>query len=174
MIQWKRTTVWVPVLPNRLTGRFSLRALLIAITLFAISCPFLFPPNRTVTSTAKLLPPRGLATPAASQVYLETQLQLLRSQFVLNAALSRIPQSDLPKEIRQNPNCVNWLQQRLNVTLDAQTNATVAITSTTGTASQLQRLVDSIVAAYEIEVVAAERAEHAARKAGTRERKQST
>jgi hypothetical protein len=112
-------------------------------------------PRRAVSRPIKLAPAPTSALGPVVQVHDETQLALMQSPFVINAALRQVGCQQL-KVLRNKANPVAWIQSRLDAAPSMQTgirSAQLAIVTREGDPRELKRLVDAIADAYEHEIL---------------------
>ncbi len=129
--------------------RFTIRRLLVCTFLIAIACAWITRPIPRA-STIVSFPKIQRADPKDVQIFYNTQVQLVKCVFVVRAAIRQLDKIDLPDELRK----ADWVAARMRVTPQSDIAfAEVSISSDKATADQLQTIVDSIVKAYEQEVV---------------------
>ena len=148
-MHWRKITIWLPVPHISLSLRFTIRTILVCMLLIAIVCAVITRPVPTASAIVSF-PKIQSANPRDVQQFYATQVELVKGAFVVGAAIRQLDETDLPEELR----AADWVAARLKVT--PQTNialAEVSISSSNATADQLQAIVDSVVKAYESEVV---------------------
>ena len=147
--------------------RFSLLALLIFITLICLSLGWLVQPNRVVAtslfqvanSETRVFDNNRSAANSEREfeILKGTQLALLKSEFVLTAAI-RNPSVASLSILKNKPDPVAWLQD--NVIAEYPERAEVLAIKLHGTEAQskdLAALVDAVAKAYKDEVIAESR-----------------
>ena len=154
-MRWKKLECAVSVPSLALSPRFSLRLLLVSVLIAAIVFAA-YRPRRAVSRPIKLAPAPASTIGPGVQVHVETQLALLQSPFVINAALRRPGLLQL-KVLRNKADPVAWIESRLDAAPSIQAgipSAQLAIVTSEGDARELKRLVDAIADSYEQEIIA--------------------
>lgn len=158
--------------------KFTLLHLFIIVTVAACTCAYVTRRPNNATRRVNLDPDRERATPRLSRenqnaahrrVLIQTQLAILKSPFVLRAALrntSNHPtiQDLLTQKLEKKTNPVEWLHENLHVeALDDQLIAEVSLTSYEFSRDELELILNSISTAYHDEILQAERSLSASR-----------
>jgi len=104
----------------------------------------------------------GSAGPGEYEQYRKTQLQLIKSPFVLNAALRRPGISGL-EALREEKDQVGWLTRTVEVAAPAESEV-VQIRMRGDDPREVQKLVNAVTQAYLTDVVNKERTERLARR----------
>ena len=127
--------------------RFSLFALLVIVTLAACYFRYANPPKARATAVMTL-PQRNFGSVVEQDVFLETQLHLVNSPFVLQAALDQVSPSEIPDSLLEATNKVDWLSARLNTRYDDKGDLLIEMTATDATREELQSIADAIAKAF--------------------------
>ena len=142
--------------------RYSIRTLFVAVALFAFVCTFLAPSTETVTSTVAI----PLLPPDAGQTleFYESQIQLLKSPFVLSAALRGMESPVISRQLRVKPSqlrtqdFVAWCDEHVECTLNEDKTCIVfTLSSPRASKSQLSELAKRIADAYREEAHCSQR-----------------
>jgi len=108
------------------------------------------------TATANLLiVPARKADPVEFECYKATQQQLMRSPFVLTAALQDGAVRGMPSVRREDErhNALRWLVQRIRVGFPEKNGAVMAVSITAADPEEAAALVNAVVRAYMHEIV---------------------
>ena len=128
---------------------------------FSISAPYTAYALLKIASTEQRLVFQTAESTSDFHTYRQTQIALIKSRFVLNAAL-RKPNVAKLASVRQNPNPVQWLQW--GITVDSYNSPEILKISMNGEhPEQLEAIVNAVKDAYLEEVVNAERKQRIAR-----------
>ena len=126
---------------------------------------FLVPVSSSVTAYLELKPPQDEASygttssrplsPRESEFFQKSQVALFKSQFVLNAALGRREISELEAVIKEGDEAVPWLIDGLNIGFQGD----ILSIEYHGEENpeEMVKIVDAVIEAYKVEVLAKER-----------------
>ena len=155
-MRWKQVEFWVPIPSVSLSPRFSLRFLLLLVTVAAVALVF-YQPKRSASRPVTLAPAPVGTTIREAQIVEETHLALLQSPYVISAAVQRDDVQELAV-LRDRTNPIEWIQSHLNVSLSKRTGggtAQLTIATRNGDSVELKVIVDAIADAYKQEVLTA-------------------
>jgi hypothetical protein len=150
---------------HRVPIRFSLLALLIFTTLACLALAWIVRPRRVVaealfqvSSKEPVLVGRApVDDPGSYEKLQQSQLVLLKSNFVLNSAIRDPSISTMPL-LAAVDDPVSWLTENLEVAfLDGSEILSIRLRGADSVAGDLQHLVDAVAKAYEKEVVYSEK-----------------
>ncbi len=97
------------------------------------------------------------SNPKEFNIFQQTQLTLLKSQFVLKAALSRRDIAQLNAVISQRPNELTWLNSNLSASFPGESKILMLKYEGEENPEEMKKVVDAVIDAYQQEVVAAAR-----------------
>jgi polysaccharide biosynthesis transport protein len=97
------------------------------------------------------------SNPKEFGIFQQTQLTLLKSQFVLKAALSRRDIAQLNAVTAQRPNELAWLTDNLSVSFPGESKILMLKYEGEENPEEMKKVVDAVIDAYQQEVVAAAR-----------------
>jgi hypothetical protein len=150
---------------SKFRPRFSLLALFVFMTLACLALAWLAQPKRVVATALFHVAseePTLLGEPKPHEErkfesYKYTQLALLKSAFILQAAVRKPGIASLPI-LQSRPDAVSWLKQHLDVEFpqDAEILA-IQLRGPESHASDLVQIVDAVAKAYQEEVIHGER-----------------
>jgi capsular exopolysaccharide synthesis family protein len=127
---------------------------------------WLFPESSSIVAylRVKSKPPQTVffdqqqrLTPKDFEIFQQTQLTLLKSQFVLQSALSRPAISQLDAVVKEEPDPVLWLYEELRVSFPGEGEILEVRYDGEEDPEEMKKVVDAVIAAYEREVLHAER-----------------
>ncbi len=99
----------------------------------------------------------GRSNPKEFEIFQQTQLTLLKSQFVLKAALGRRDIAELNAVMSHRPNELTWLNEGLKVAFPGDSKILMLKYEGQENPEEMKKVVDAVIKAYEQEVVFAAR-----------------
>jgi polysaccharide biosynthesis transport protein len=99
----------------------------------------------------------GRVNPKEFEIFQQTQLTLLKSQFVLKAALARRDIAQLNAVLSHRPDELSWLNESLQVSFPGAGKILMIKYEGQENAEDMKKVVDAVIKAYQNEVVAADR-----------------
>ncbi|TWU22646.1 hypothetical protein [Bythopirellula polymerisocia] len=108
------------------------------------------------TNLGFLDPEQGFS-PKEFELFQQTQLTLLKSQFVLMAALSRRDVAELNAVVSRRPNELQWLNDELEVSFPGESKILMINYEGGADPEEMKKIIDAVVEAYMNEVVVAKR-----------------
>jgi len=96
-------------------------------------------------------------TPKDFEIFQQTQLTLLKSQFVLQSALSKPEISQLDAVVKEEPDPALWLYEELRVSFPGEGEILEVRYDGEEDPEEMKRVVDAVIAAYKSDVLDAER-----------------
>ncbi|MDZ4657777.1 MAG: polysaccharide biosynthesis tyrosine autokinase [Bythopirellula sp.] len=99
----------------------------------------------------------GRTNPKEFEIFQQTQLTLLKSQFVLKAALARRDIAELNAVLSHRPNEVAWLTEDLKVSFPGESKILMLKYEGQENPEDMKKVVDAVIAAYQNDVVFADR-----------------
>ena len=133
-MKWRQISLWAPIPSLRIPWRFSLRFMLLFVTLVAFSLLFYRPP-RAATSVLNFPTAPVGATNTQAQIHAQTQAALLQSPFVIHAAMRRNDVREL-EVLRRQENPVKWIESQLDVAIPTHSGGGTAASSPPGRSGQ--------------------------------------
>ena len=126
---------------------------------------WLFPESSSVTAylSVKALEPETLfdenqrVNPKEYEIFQSTQLALLKSHFVLNAALARSDISQLDAVVKETPDELAWLSDEIRVTFGGDGEILEVRFDGEEDPEEIKKIVDAVIEAYTNEVIWNER-----------------
>jgi succinoglycan biosynthesis transport protein ExoP len=106
--------------------------------------------------------PAKSVNPKEFEIFQQTQLTLLKSQYVLEAALTRQDIAQLNAVLNQDDDALTWLTDELKVSFPGESKILMLKYEGEENPDDMKQVVDAVVKAYENEVVFAERARKSA------------
>lgn len=94
-----------------------------------------------------------MANPKEFEIFQQTQLTLLKSQFVLMAALQRRDISQLNAVLRNRPDELTWLSDELRVSFPGEGQVLMVSYEGDEDPEEMKKIVDAVVSAYKQDVV---------------------
>lgn len=104
----------------------------------------------------------GRVNPKEFEIFQQTQLTLLKSQFVLKSALSRRDIAELPAVQKHRPDELAWLNEGLKVSFPGESKILMLKYEGEENPEDLKKVVDAVIDAYKNDVVMAARVSKAA------------
>ena len=99
----------------------------------------------------------GRVNPKEFTIFQQTQLTLLKSQFVLKAALGRRDIAELNAVMSHRPNELTWLNEGLKVAFPGESKILMLKYEGQENPEEMKKVVDAVIDAYQQEVVFADR-----------------
>ncbi|QEG37275.1 GumC domain-containing protein [Bythopirellula goksoeyrii] len=118
------------------------------------------------TSSMKFLNPEQRFSEKEFEIFKETQLTLLKSQFVLMAALNRGDIRELNVVVKNRPDELTWLQDELQASFPGESKILMISYEGNEDPDEMKKIIDAVVEAYMNEIVAADRIEEFEEMAG--------
>lgn len=129
---------------------------------------WLFPLSSSVTAYLRVeaLEPESLSlfdravrvNPKEYEIFQQTQLTLMKSHFVLNAALNRKEISQLDAVQKEEPDALAWLSEELRVSFPGEGEILEVRFDGSEDPEEIKKLVDAVIDSYQNEVLYKERA----------------